>query len=217
LAQQDLPWPNRASCSLRAASGRRKGEASDAVLELLHGRVFLLAPAQGSLGGNHDLALEAFVQMPTKHDIELILREANDGGHMIALIPIAAFEDDPHARAVAHTQRRAVAEQESIVALLNPIGSEHRLGVAAPLIEQHFHPTEIINGERRPMDGLLDQVTGVVGAKGAIAENDRLQALTALLAGRIENMTRDAHMATLHHHAWEFAKHFDQFVKHAKT
>jgi hypothetical protein len=24
----------------------------------------------------------------------------------------------------------------------------------------------------------------------------------------------DAHMPPLHHHAWKFAKHFDQFIKH---
>jgi hypothetical protein len=46
---------------VRRLSGRRKGETPDAVLELLHGRVLLLAPAQGPLGGNDDLALEAFV------------------------------------------------------------------------------------------------------------------------------------------------------------
>lgn len=118
-----------------AASGSRKGATADAVLELLHGRMFLLAPAQGSLGGNDDLALETFVQMPAKHHIKLILGEANNGGHVIAMLPIAAVEHDAHARAVAHTQRRAVAQQQSIVALLAPVRSQHRLRVAAPVIE----------------------------------------------------------------------------------
>jgi hypothetical protein len=198
-----------------AASGSRKGETPDAVLELLHGRMLLLAPAQGSLGGNDDLALEAFVQMPAKHHIKLILGEANNGGHVIVMLSIAAVEHDANACAVAHTQRCAVAQQQSIVALLAPIRSQHRLRVVAPVIEQHLHPTEVIDGERRPMDGLLHQAAGVVRAKRAIAENDRLKALAALGAADIENMTGDTHMAALHHHAREFAKDFGQFLKHA--
>ena len=58
------------------ASGSRNGKTPDAVFELLHGRMFLLALAQGSLGGNDDHALEAFMQMPAKHHIKLILSEA---------------------------------------------------------------------------------------------------------------------------------------------
>jgi hypothetical protein len=88
-----------------AASGSRKDETPDAVLELPHGRMLLLTPAQGSLGGNDDLALEAFVQMPAKHHIKLILGEANNGGDVIGMLPIAAVEHDAHACAVAHTQR----------------------------------------------------------------------------------------------------------------
>jgi Terminase Bacteriophage T7, Ribonuclease H-like domain len=197
------------------ASGSRKGKTPDAVLELLHGRMFLLALAQGSLGGDDDHALEAFVQMPAKHHVKLILSEANNGRHVIAMLPIAAVEYDANACAVAHTQRCAVAQQQSIVALLDPFRRQHRLRVAAPVIEQHLHPTEIIVGERRPMDGLLDQVAGVVRAKGTIAENDRLEALAALGAAGTENLTRDPDMAALHHHAREFAKDLDQFVKHA--
>jgi hypothetical protein len=77
------------------------------------------------------------------------------------------------------------------------------------VIEQHLHPTEVIDGERRPMDGLLHQVAGVVRSKRAIAENDRLEALAALGVADIENMTGDAHMAALHHHARKFAKDFE--------
>lgn len=76
------------------------------------------------------------------------------------MLSIAAVEHDANACAVAHTQLCAVARQQSIVALLAPIRSQHRLRVAA------------------------------------------------------QNMTGDAHMAALHHHAREFAKDFDQFLKH---
>jgi hypothetical protein len=187
------------------------------MLELLHGRMFLLASPRGSLGGDDDPALEAFVQVPAKHDVKLFLGEADNGGHVFALLAIAAVEHDAHARAVPDTQRGAVAEEQSIVALLDAIRSKHRLRVAAPVIEQHLHPTEIVAGERRAMDGRFNEVTGVVGAQGAIAENGRLEAVAAPGSACRENLPGDAHMPPLHHHAWKFAKHFDQFIKHAMS
>ena len=44
------------------------------MLELLHGRVFLMAVSGGSLRSYDDATLKAFVQMAKKYDIQLILR-----------------------------------------------------------------------------------------------------------------------------------------------
>src|SRR5262245_65828530 len=98
-----------------AASGRCQRQASDAVLELLHGRVFLLAPAHGSLGSNDHLALEAFVQMPAKHHVELILRQADNGGHVGALLALAAIEDKAQPRALPPATRAAGPQAEGRV------------------------------------------------------------------------------------------------------
>jgi len=96
----------------RSPSGRRKGDPPDAMLELLHGRMFLLASPRGSLGGDDDPALEAFVQVPAKHDVKLFLGEADNGGHVFALLAIAAVEPSFRSR-VLRIHSRSVTSSSS--------------------------------------------------------------------------------------------------------
>ena len=71
-----------------------KREAADTVLELLQSRMFLLPPSGGTLGGDDDPSLQAFVQMAKTYDIKLVLGETNDGREMPAEL-IAAMQHDP--------------------------------------------------------------------------------------------------------------------------
>lgn len=55
----------------------------------------------------------------------------------------------------------------------------------------------------------------MVHAKGALALDDRLDALVGAMAYYVEHMARDTHMAALDHKAREFDEQLEKFIKHA--
>ena len=197
-------------------SGRGKDETSYSVLKLLHGRMFLAASG-GFLGGYDDKTLKALVAIAKKHDIKLILCEPNYGGGMFTKLLVSAVQQYPYSCGVEDADWSTVAKEQRIVDVLEPVLNQHRLIVCPSVIEQDFDSTKLIDGERGPLYRLFYQMTRMVRAKGALAQDDRLDALAGAVSYFVEHMARDTHMAALDHKAREFDKELEKFVKHASA
>jgi hypothetical protein len=178
--------------------------------------MFLVASG-GFLGGYDDKTLKALVAIPEKHDIKLILCEPNYGGGMFTKLIVRAVQQHPYDCGVQDADWSAVAKEERIVDVLEPVMNQHRLIVCPSMIEEDFNSTKLIDGERGPPYRLFYQMTRVVRAKGALAQDNRLDALAGAVSYYVDHMARDTHMAVLDHKAREFDKKLEKFIKHASS
>jgi hypothetical protein len=141
-----------------------------------------LVASGGFLAGYDDNTLNAFVAIAKKHDVKLILCEPNyDGGRFTKLL-ISAVQQYPYDCRVENADWSAVAEEHRIVDVLKSVMNQQRLIVCLSVIEQDFDSTKLIDGKRGPLYRPFYQLTRMVHAKGALAQDDRLDVLAGAVA-----------------------------------
>ena len=109
-----------------------------------------LMPSGSFPGGYDDKTLKALVAIAEKHDIKLILCEPNYGGGMFTKLIVSAVQQHPYDCSVEDADWSAVAEEQRIVDVLEPVMNQHCLIVCPSMIEEDFNSTKLIDGERGP-------------------------------------------------------------------
>ena len=175
--------------------------------------MFLVASG-GLLAGYDDKTLNTFVAIAKKHDVKLILCEPHYGGGRFTKLLISAVQQYPYDCCVENADWSAMAEEHRIFDVLELVMNQHRLIVYLSMIEQDFDSAKLINGKRGPLYRLFYQLTRMVHAKGALAQDDRLDALAGAVTYYVAHMARDTHMAALDHKPREFDKQLEKFIKH---
>lgn len=163
-------------------SGRGQDETGYAIVKILAGNLYLVA-AGGLLGGYSDETLEALAKLAKTHQVKQIVVEANFGDGMytklltgvLGRIYPCSVEEVKHS-----TQKEA-----RIIDTLEPVLSTHRLIVDQKVIEHDF------NTAKEPKYSLMYQLTRITRERGALAHDDRLDALAMAVAYWIEHMARD--------------------------
>jgi hypothetical protein len=172
-----------------------KNEMSNAVLKLLHARMLLVASG-GFLTGYDDKTLNALVAMAIKYDVKLFLCEPNYCGAMFTRLLIPAVQQYPYECGVEDAKFR----------------SRDRKHPCEPALEAG--PRSKSRQTRSP-HSLFYQIARMVRAKGALAQDERLDALAGAVSFSVERIARDGHVAALDNHAPEFGEGLDKFFKHA--
>jgi hypothetical protein len=85
------------------------------------------------------------------------------------------------------------------------------------VIKQDFDSTKLIDGEPGSLYRLFYQITRMVGPQGALAKDDRLEALARAVAYDVEQMADDAHMVVTNHQTWKFEKELEKVIKDASS
>lgn len=170
-------------------SGRGKDETGYAVLYQLNGYIFVMEVG-GMRGGYEDSTLEALVKIGRKWKVNEYVIEGNfgDGMYLELFKPVAARI---HPAAVTEVKSKGQKELR-ICDVLEPIMGSHRLIVNAAAIVQDYQSASDKDGVRNPIYSLFYQMTRISRERGALAHDDRLDALAIGVQFFVESMAKDA-------------------------
>lgn len=187
-------------------SGRGKDETGWAVTKQLMGNVFLMGVG-GSRAGYTPEALEALAQTAKLHQVKLIQVESNFGDGMFTelLKPVLA-----RIYPCTVEEVRATGQKElRIIETLEPIMTSHRLVVDQKLIEQDYRTAEV-----DLKYSLFYQMTRITKDRGALAHDDRLDAVEGAVRYWTKSMARDNDKANAAHRAKLLAEDLKKFMRH---
>lgn len=170
-------------------SGRGKDETGYAVLYQLNGYIFAMEVG-GMRGGYEDSTLEALAKIGRKWKVNEYVIEGNfgDGMYLELFKPVAARI---HPAAVTEVKSKGQKELR-ICDVLEPIMGSHRLIVNAAAIVQDYQTASDKDGVRNPIYSLFYQMTRISRERGALAHDDRLDALAIGVQFFAESMAKDA-------------------------
>ena len=170
-------------------SGRGKDETGYAVLYQLNGYIFVME-AGGMRGGYEDSTLEALAKIGRKWKINEYVIEGNfgDGMYLELFKPVAARI---HHAAVTEVKSKGQKELR-ICDVLEPIMGSHRLIVNSSTIVSDYQTASDKDGVRNPIYSLFYQMTRISRERGALAHDDRLDALAIGVQFFVESMAKDA-------------------------
>lgn len=170
-------------------SGRGKDETGYAVLYQLNGYIFVME-AGGMRGGYEDSTLEGLAKIGRKWKVNEFVIEGNfgDGMYLELFKPVAARI---HPAAVTEVKSKGQKELR-ICDVLEPIMGSHRLIVNAATIVSDYQTASDKDGVRNPIYSLFYQMTRISRERGALAHDDRLDALAIGVQFFVESMAKDA-------------------------
>lgn len=192
-------------------SGRGQDETAYVVLKLLHGRIFLTA-AGGFVGGYDDKTLKALLEIARKQMVNRILVEPNFGaGTYVALLKSVAQQI--HGVTIEDAEWVSTMKEQRIIETLEPVMNQHRL-VVCPSVLQADHKSIAERDVENPLRySLMYQMTRMMKQKGALAFDDRVDALAGGVAYFSKQLARDTEQAALQHKEDTLQKELDKFMQ----
>lgn len=176
-------------------SGKGADETAYAIVKALHGRLFLVASG-GYREGYSEATLEKLMKVAKKHGVQKIIAEPNYGGGMFAQLLRAAAQQH-YPCTIEDGEWSKNQKEVRIIETLEPILDQHKLVVSMEVIEQDYASTEAYEGDRSHEYRLMYQLTRCTLEKGALAHDDRLEALAGCVAYYLPYMSRDSDRAHL--------------------
>lgn len=191
-------------------SGRGKDETAYAIVKLLHGRLFLTA-AGGFLGGYDDETLKAILMVAKKQNVPKIIVEPNFGGGMFTKLLQSAAQKW-YTVSVEDAEWVSTSKEMRIVDTLEPVLNQHRLIVCPSVIQSDYDSTEGRNIDDPNKYRLFFQMARMVRAKGALAQDDRIDALAGAVAYWVEQLSRDTEQASVDHEEAKFDALLEKYM-----
>lgn len=188
-------------------SGRGNDETAYAVIKILNGQLFLTA-AGGLLGGYEKDTLVKLSDIAAMHSVNTIVVEANFGDGMFTqlLKPVVNAIHPCRVEEVRHSKQK----EQRIIDTLEPVLMQHRLVVDEKLIRQDWE-----TGGDNMSKSLFYQLTRITRDRGALAHDDRLDALAMAVAYWVEHMARDVDKAVDQLKAKALEAELRSFAKHS--
>lgn len=170
-------------------SGTGKDETAYAVVKILHGNLFLVASG-GFKEGYSEATLKALSNVAATHKVNRVIIEANFGDGMFSqlLKPVMSRVHPVTIEEVKHSTQK----ERRICDTLEPVLNQHRLIVDASVFKKDFETED----QKRQ---LFYQLTRISREKGALAHDDRLDALSIAVSYWVEHMARDTEKAAEEH------------------
>ncbi|QFP93689.1 terminase large subunit [Ralstonia phage P-PSG-11-1] len=165
-------------------SGRGQDETGYAIVKILAGNLFLVA-AGGLKGGYSDETLETLARLAKTHQVNHVIIEANFGDGMYTKLITPFFAKVGH-KVLVEEVKHSTQKEARIIDTLEPVLSTHRLIVDQKVIESDFR-----TAEQDIKYSLFYQMTRITRDRGALAHDDRLDALAIAVAYWTEHMSRD--------------------------
>jgi hypothetical protein len=170
-------------------SGRGKDETGYAVVKMLNG--FLYVTAAGGLPGGYDTAtLTKLAQIAKANTVGKVIIEANfgDGMYTQLIKPVLSSVYPCTVEEVKHHGQKELR----IIDTLEPVMNRHRLVVDRKVIEDDFRTANEYEGETKYKKALIYQLTRICKDRGALAHDDRLDALAIAVAYWADRIAQDA-------------------------
>ncbi len=170
-------------------SGRGKDETGYAVVKMLNG--YLYVPEAGGLKGGYDeTTLTELVRMAKRNKVNKIIVESNFGDGMFnSLInPILRREYPCTIEEVRHNTQKELR----IIDTLEPLLAGHKLVLDPKVIKNDYDTAQEYPAEQQLRYMLMYQLTRVTRLRGALRNDDRIDALAMGCAYWVEQMAQDA-------------------------
>ncbi|MDX0270889.1 phage terminase large subunit [Sinorhizobium meliloti] len=175
-------------------SGRGKDETSWAIVKMLHGTLFVTKINAKRGDGYSDETLMAILKDAREQKVNLILVEPNFGDGMFAQLLRA--KSQVHYPVTVEDAAWSKAQKEArIIDTLEPIMNQHRLVVCSSVVEWDYSSTTSYGQEDMKNMRAFYQMTRITRQRGALAHDDRLDALAGAVAYWNEFMARNTDRA----------------------
>lgn len=186
-------------------SGRGKDETGYAVVKQLAGNLFV-TEAGGISGGYDETTLNTLAQIASRNQVKYIIIEANFGDGMFTqlLKPVLGRIYPCTVEEVKHSTQK----EARIIDTLEPVMSTHRLVFDQRVIQKDFDTAKDIKYS------LMYQMTRITRDRGALAHDDRLDALAIAVAYWVESMARDNNKAAQEIRSTALDKELKKFMGH---
>lgn len=176
-------------------SGRGSDETAYAIVRFLHGQLYLVASG-GFTDGFGEQTLGLIAATAGEHKVTDVIIEENYGGGMFnsLIAPHLAKYGISRINADDYDGWSRGQKELRILDVLEPIFKSHRLVMDRRVIEQ-----DIVQQRESERYSLVQQMTRMCREKGAIANEDRLEAVAMACAFWTDRMNRDQDkMLTMH-------------------
>jgi hypothetical protein len=169
-------------------SGRGADETAVAVVKRI-GSLLFLVEIKGYKGGFDESTLTDIAKLAAKHKTTQIIVESNFGDGMFTALfqPILM----KYHRCQIEDIRHNTQKEKRICDVLEPVLNQHRLIIDKACVEDDYRSTEEYPIEEHNKYRLLYQLARVTRDKGALATDDRLDALAMAVAHHVEAMKVD--------------------------
>ena len=170
-------------------SGRGKDETGYAVLFTLNGYIYLME-AGGFRDGYSDKTLELLAKKAKQWGVQTVVYESNFGDGMFGKVfsPILLKH---HNCAMEEIRARGMKEMR-ICDTLEPVMQTHRLVIRDEVIRADYQSARDVDGKHDVKYSLFYQMTRITREKGALAHDDRLDALALGIEYLRESMQLDS-------------------------
>jgi hypothetical protein len=190
-------------------SGRGGDELAYAIIAMLNGTLYLL-DAGGMKGGYEDKNLEALALLAKKYSVKQVIVESNfgDGMFLKLLTPFLVRIHPVSTEEIRHSTQK----EKRIIDTLEPVLNQHRLVIDEALVKRDFENYNDYAQDHAYKYQLLYQLTRVTRERGALAKDDRLDALAMAVAYWVEQMDKDT-LTVLNEHKEALLKvELDKFM-----
>lgn len=172
-------------------SGRGQDETAYAVVKMLNGFLYV-ADCAGIAGGYSETTLIGLANIAKKHKVNMVLIESNFGDGMFTELikPILKKVYPVSIEEVRHSKQKELR----IIDTLEPVMNQHKLIIDPKVIQKDFDSVQHHPPEKAQRYMLTYQMTRVTKQRGALAHDDRLDALAMGVAYWVEQMAADVDM-----------------------
>lgn len=169
-------------------SGRGQDETAYAIVKMLNGYLYVAA-CGGIQGGYSQATLTKLANLAKDHKVNMVLVESNFGDGMFTelLKPVLKKVYPVSIEEVRHSKQKELR----IIDTLEPVMNQHKLIIDPKVIQEDYESVQHHPPEKAQAYMLTYQMTRITKTRGALAHDDRLDALAMGVAYWIEQMAAD--------------------------
>ena len=190
-------------------SGRGQDETAYAVVKMLNGYLYV-ADCAGIQGGYSETTLTKLCNIAKEHKVNVVLVESNFGDGMFTelLKPFLKKIYPVTTEEVRHSKQKELR----IIDTLEPVMNQHKLIIDPKVIQKDYDSVQHHPPEKAQRYMLTYQLTRVTKQRGALAHDDRLDALAMGVAYWVEQMAADVDMEMKERKEELLMNELDKFV-----
>ena len=169
-------------------SGRGKDETGYAVVKMLNGYLYVRR-CGGIAGGYSEEALKKLAVIAKEEQVNEIIVESNFGDGMFnqLFMPVLNKVHPVTMSEVRHNKQK----ERRIIDVLEPVMNQHRLVMDKKVIQKDFDSCQHLPPEQALRYQLMYQLTRLTADRGALTNDDRLDALAMACQYWVDAMAQD--------------------------
>ncbi|MDB2605118.1 phage terminase large subunit [Planktomarina temperata] len=169
-------------------SGRGKDETGYAVVKMLNGYLYVRR-CGGIAGGYSEEALQKLAVIAKEEQVNEIIVESNFGDGMFNQLFMPVL-NKVHSVTMSEVRHNTQKERR-IIDVLEPVMNQHRLVMDKKVIQKDFDSCQHLPPEQALRYQLMYQLTRLTADRGALTNDDRLDALAMACQYWVDAMAQD--------------------------